>query len=133
MPRFTQAELDSILSRGHVKIDDKANGGGVGSCGELQEQQADCDDGQGGKSQDDSNYRSQKEEANASDDPEFRVSIEILVSDERDRDGDGITSTIFDCLISAIGRFAKVDSKPHRIHANSIKRARRRGGNNRKD
>lgn len=57
---------------------------------------------------------------------QFRVAIEIRVSDERDRDNDGAVSTILDCLIAAIGRLAKVDPATQRKYASSLKRKRGR-------
>lgn len=62
--------------------------------------------------------------------PEFRVSATICISDERDRDNDGAYSTLQDCLIAAVGRLAKMDSKTLRKHAAGLKRKRRgRAGN----
>lgn len=80
----------------------------------VQEQQDDC----AGPV----NHEPEKAKANGSDYPSFHLSVEFLVSDKRDRDGDGMLNTICDCLISAIGRLAKVDSKTQRKLANSLKR-----------
>ena len=40
---------------------------------------------------------------------DYRVSVTFLVSDERDRDGDGMLSTVLDCYLDAIGRLLGVD------------------------
>lgn len=62
--------------------------------------------------------------------PEFRVSVTLCISDERDRDNDGAYSTIQDCLIAAVGRLAQMDSRTLRKHAAGFKRKRRGGRRN---
>ena len=57
--------------------------------------------------------------------PEFRITAEIRISDERDRDNDGAYSTLQDCLITAIGRLAQMDPKTLRKFAAGFKRKRR--------
>ena len=74
--------------------------------------------------------RPKEAETNGVDYPKFHLSVDFLVSDQRDRDGDGMLNTICDCLISAIGRLSKVDSKTQRKLANSLKRKRRGSRNN---
>lgn len=62
--------------------------------------------------------------------PSYRVSVTLRISDERDRDNDGAVSTLFDCLVSAVGRLAQMDSLTLRKHAASFKRKRGRGPRN---
>ena len=57
--------------------------------------------------------------------PEFRITAEIRISDERDRDNDGAYSTLQDCLIAAVGRLAQMDPKTLRKFAAGFKRKRR--------
>lgn len=57
--------------------------------------------------------------------PEFCITAEIRISDERDRDNDGAYSTLQDCLITAIGRLAQMDPKTLRKFAAGFKRKRR--------
>lgn len=57
----------------------------------------------------------------------FRVSITLLVSDHRDRDGDGAISTILDTYLFALGRLLGLDRGALRKLAKSEER-RRRGG-----
>ena len=72
------------------------------------------------------NHGPEKAEVDGEVYPKFRASITIRVSDKRDRDNDGAVSTIFDCLIAAIGRLAKMDPGTLRKHAASLKRGRGR-------
>jgi len=54
--------------------------------------------------------------------PQFRVSVTLLVADNRGRDGDGAYSTIQDCLIHAVGRLAGLDTGALREAATCVKR-----------
>ena len=62
--------------------------------------------------------------------PTFRVTVEVHISDERDRDNDGAYSTLQDCLIAAIGRLAQVDPTALRKFASGAKRTGRRRARN---
>lgn len=128
--RFTEDQLNEILKKGNVKI--ATTGNGTGACSELQKQQTDSKDGERKRSQANSHHQPQEEKTDECDDPQFRVAIKILFSDERNRDGDGAASTIIDCLISAAGRLAQVDSRTLRKFADGFKAERRRNRNNRK-
>lgn len=61
--------------------------------------------------------------------PKFLVTVELLVSDNRLRDGDGAYTTLQDCLVSSIGRCLAVHPKALRKHAASIARGRRSNRN----
>lgn len=56
----------------------------------------------------------------------FRVDITLLVSNKRDRDPDGCATTLLDCILDAIGRFARVDRHTLRKVAKSVERQGRR-------
>lgn len=98
----------------------QAGGGRDRKCAIIQEQQ-------------DGNNQTQTTTDNKSKEPAmdgsmhgpYRVSVTLLVSDERDRDGDGMYSTIQDCLIAAIGRLAQMDRLTLRKLAKSEERRRR--------
>ncbi len=45
------------------------------------------------------------------DHPKFRVSVTFRCSDNYARDGDGMLSTILDCIVSASRRLADLDSR----------------------
>jgi hypothetical protein len=76
-----------------------------------------------------SDNRPQEAKTNGADNPEYRISVTLLVADHRQRDADGALSTVLDCLIHAIGRLTGLDSRNLRKAATCEKR-RRRGGNN---
>lgn len=83
-----------------------------------------------GKSAGDVDNRSEETKVDGEMCAEYGITVTLLVSDNRDRDGDGAFSTLQDCIIRAVGRLAKVDSKAQRILAASLKRPRRGGNNN---
>jgi hypothetical protein len=91
-------------------------GTGTSQCPIIQEQQ------DAGKRQ--VVHKSKKPEMDETMHGQFRVSVTLLVSDQRDRDGDGMYSTIQDCLIAAIGRLAKMDRLALRKLAKSEERRR---------
>lgn len=88
-------------------------------CGQLQEQQ----DGHN-QTNTTTDNKSKEPAMDGSMHGPFRVSVTLLVSDERDRDGDGMYSTIQDCLIAAIGRLAQMDRLALRKLAKSEERRR---------
>jgi hypothetical protein len=55
----------------------------------------------------------------------YHVAITLRISDKRDRDNDGAVSTLFDVLVSAIGRLSEMDRVAFRKYAASLKRAGR--------
>lgn len=55
----------------------------------------------------------------------YDCSIIVYISDERDRDLDGISSTLLDCYLAAVGRLLQVDRVGLR---NMAKSAERSGG-----
>jgi len=58
--------------------------------------------------------------------PFFRITITLRTSDERDRDGDGMVSTLLDTYLFALGRLLGLDRTELRKLAKSEQR--RRGG-----
>lgn len=68
--------------------------------------------------------QSKKTKMDAAMHQRYRVSVTLLVADERDRDGDGMYSTIQDCLIAAVGRLVKMDRIALRKLAKSEERRR---------
>lgn len=54
----------------------------------------------------------------------YSVSVTLRVADRRDRDGDGMYSTIQDCLIAAVGRLLGLDRIALRKLAKSEERRR---------
>lgn len=89
-------------------------------CGVVQEHQ----DGNN-KAEAKADNRPSKAKANGPYNQSFRVTVTFLVSDNRDRDGDGMYSTVQDCLIDAIGRLLEMDRKALRGLAKSIERTGR--------
>ena len=59
----------------------------------------------------------------------FRITVNLRVSDNRDRDGDGIYSTLLDSYLFAIGRLLNLDRNALRKLAKS-EEGRRRSRNN---
>lgn len=114
--RLTSEQLQEIESRpGYRKVGD-TRGGPLPLLQKLQDDPVEPakDNDQAGKpSLDGEGY------------PEFRLSVTLCISDERDRDNDGAYSTIQDCLIAAVGRLAQMDSRTLRKHAAGFKRKRR--------
>ena len=55
----------------------------------------------------------------------YRITITLLVSDRRARDGDGAVSTILDTYLFALGRLASMDRNALRKLATSEQRRRR--------
>ncbi len=66
-----------------------------------------------------------KKKTNGPHNQSFRVNVTFLVADNRDRDADGMYSTVQDCLIDAVGRLLKMDRKALRRLAKSIERTGR--------
>ena len=56
-------------------------------------------------------YRPKNKGVDGKDHPRFRVSVTLLMSDQRDRDPDGAVSTLMDCLVSARRRLLALDSQ----------------------
>lgn len=62
--------------------------------------------------------------------PRFHISIDLLVSDERERDGDGAESTLLDCVIHARKRLL---SLPDNVLLALYESLKRPGGCERED
>lgn len=88
----------------------------IGRSSELQELQDD--------SARKADNRPNKTEVDGAMHPRYRVAATFFVADNRDRDGDGMYSTIQDCLIAAIGRLAEMDRLALRRLAKSEERKR---------
>lgn len=56
----------------------------------------------------------------------FGITVEFLVSDERDRDGDGMLATVLDSYLDAIGRLLEMDRNTLRKLAKN-RQGKRRG------
>ena len=56
----------------------------------------------------------------------YRVSVELFISDKRERDGDNGLTTCLDTLCDAVGRFLGLDRKGVRLLATREKRRRGR-------
>lgn len=54
----------------------------------------------------------------------FRVSVTFRIADKRDRDLDGMLSSVLDCLIDAVGRSLQVDKAGLRKLAKGEERRR---------
>jgi hypothetical protein len=65
-------------------------------------------------------HQSQKAKVDGRSGGKFAVTIEILVSDKRDRDIDGAVSTLLDCYLMAVGRFTQLDRTDLRKLAKSL-------------
>jgi hypothetical protein len=118
--RWTQLEYEQYLARQAEQYLARLNsaGGGGGAHTQLQKPQADragqAVHGSTGTAADGNHHRG------------FKITVTFLVSDRRDRDGDGMYSTIQDCLIHAVGRLTNLDRTALRKMAKSIERQRRR-------
>lgn len=55
--------------------------------------------------------RSQKAKGNGVNHPSYRITVEFLYSDKRRRDLDGGLSTILDCLVKAVRRLQRLDTR----------------------
>lgn len=58
----------------------------------------------------------------------FRITVDLLVSDNRRRDPDGAINTIMDCLVAAVRRLGEGDRRSGGASKKSPQR--KRGGNN---
>lgn len=85
----------------------------------VQEQQNDCPH-QGSSRADN---QPKKAAGDGGDNPQYRITVTLLVSDWRDRDGDGAYSTLQDCLIHAAGRLLEMDSRTLRSAAKGVERS----------
>lgn len=59
-------------------------------------------------------HKAREKKADGGPHPRFALTVRFRVSDQRKRDLDGMLSTILDCLITAQGRLAALDSGHHR-------------------
>ena len=114
MTRYDKAWLSSLLAKPGYSLpaDPKHKGGGSRSC--LQKRQDDVPgaiDNPPRKTEVDGRGRSL-----------YRVTIILYVSDNRDRDADGATSTILDTYLFALGRLLGVDRVSLRRLAKSEER-----------
>jgi hypothetical protein len=73
-------------------------------------------------------HRPKGKKPDEGDSARFRVTIDLLVSDNRRRDPDGAINTIMDCLVSAVRRFGEGDQSNSGSRKASSKR--KRGSNN---
>jgi hypothetical protein len=69
---------------------------------------------------------SRKAKMDGASGPYYRITITLRTSDERDRDGDGMVSTLLDTYLFALGRLLGLDRTALRKLAKSEQR--RRGG-----
>ena len=101
MTRYDKAWLSSLLAKPGYSLpaDPKHKGGGPRSC--LQKRQ---DDGKGAI-----DNPPRKTEVDGRGRSLYRVTIILYVSDNRDRDADGATSTLLDTYLFAPGRFLRLD------------------------
>ena len=101
MTRYDKAWLSSLLAKPGYSLpaDPKHKGGGPRSC--LQKRQ---DDGKGA-----THNPPQETKMDGTSLSRYRITITLLVSDNRDRDGDGGISTLLDTYLFALGRFLGLD------------------------
>lgn len=116
MPNWTKEQLASYESKSN-RIENK----GDIPCSQFQEQQ---DDRAPGKASVPDNGPKEARLDGAVCQP-YDCSIIVYISDERDRDIDGISSTLLDCYLAAVGRLLQVDRVGLR---NMAKSAERSGG-----
>ena len=96
MARFTEEQFAKLTANNKHTIDESSNYRSArGKCSVIQEQQ--------NALQGNADNKPKKAKADGKDHPVYKVSITFLISDERERDLDGATSTVLDCLIRARG------------------------------
>lgn len=109
---ITSEQLAQILARNGYRLEGDGAALRARKYSELQKQEADYSRPKREPAA--PRYKARSKKADGGNHPRYSLTVNFRVSDKRKRDLDGLLSTVLDCLVTARGRFAAMDSTdPH--------------------